>query len=641
MPRPVEGDSRYLPGLDGIRAIAVLAVIAYHLNFSWAKGGLLGVGVFFVLSGYLITDLLASEYKRRGGIRLGQFWLKRARRLLPALLVMLFVVTGWITLFDRSQLTALRSDLIPGIFYYSNWWFIFQHVSYFAQFGPPSPLGHLWSLAIEEQFYLIWPFVVLAGMKWVHSRRTQIVIVLCAAVASAVEMAVLFAPFHPTRVYEGTDTRVFALLIGAALALALPRSQAYAKVTAGARRLLDTAGVVALLGIFAMFWLTTENGAFLYRGGLVLLSLLTAVLIAVVVHPGARLGLVLGKDPLRWIGERSYGIYLWHYPVIVLTTPNNAPPNLLRATLQFAASIGLAALSWKFIEQPVRHGALGRAWQRVRRHQWTWQRLTPLEWAVGGVISANVIVCTVGLSGAVAGPPPQAETSVTAVTPPVHRTTTTTTVTPASTTTVPGQTTVPTTTAPPPPPGQGVLAIGDSIMIDVKTDLQAALPGINIDAYVGQQLVQALDDVPTLKADGDVGNRLVLELGTNGPFTATQLKTLLNQMGPPEKIVLINTRVPRPWQTTVNNTIDAVARTYPNATVLNWYAASAGHPTWFYTDGIHLNPTGAKQLATLIVQALSTPPPTTTTTTTTTAPRATTTTKAKGRSKGTTTTQPK
>ena len=638
MPRPVEGDSRYLPGLDGIRAIAVLAVIAYHLNFSWAKGGLLGVGVFFVLSGYLITDLLVSEYKRRGGIRLGQFWLKRARRLLPALLVMLFVVVGVVTLFDRSQLTALRSDLIPGIFYYSNWWFIFQHVSYFAEFGPPALLGHLWSLAIEEQFYLIWPFVVLAGMKWVRNRRTQITIVLCAAVASAIEMAVLYVPNHPTRVYEGTDTRVFALLIGAALALALPRSQSYARITVGARRLLDGAGVVSLLGIFAMFWLTSEYGAFLYRGGLVLLSVLTAILIAVVVHPAARVGIVLGKDPLRWIGERSYGIYLWHYPVIVLTTPANAPPNLLRAILQFTASIILAALSWRFIEQPIRHGAIARLIQRVRQHQWSWQRLHPWEWVVGGLVSANVIICTVGLSGAVTGPPPEAETSVTAVTPPVHPTTTTTT--PASTTTLPGEITVPTTTAPPPPPGQGVLAIGDSIMIDVKTDLQALLPGINIDAFVGQQLVEALNDVPTLKANGDVGNRLVLELGTNGPFTATQLKTLLNQLGPSQKIVLINTRVPRPWQTTVNNTLNEVARTYPNATVLNWYAASGGHPTWFYTDGIHLNPTGAHHMATLIVQALNTPPPTTTTTTTTTVPK-TTTTKAKGQSKNTTTTKPK
>ncbi|HEY1733401.1 MAG TPA: acyltransferase family protein [Acidimicrobiales bacterium] len=626
MPKPVEGDGRYLPGLDGLRAVAVLAVIAYHLNFSWARGGLLGVGVFFVLSGYLITDLLVAEYRRRQAIALPTFWLKRARRLLPALLVMLFVVTGWVTLFDRAQLPALRSDLVPGIFYYSNWWFIFQHVSYFAKFGPPSPLGHLWSLAIEEQFYFVWPFVVLAGMKWVHNRRNQIVIVLAGAVASALAMGVLFSPTDPTRVYEGTDTRAFALLIGAALALALPRTQTFANVTTGARNLLDGAGCVALAGIFVMFWRTDQYSAFLYRGGIVLLSVLTAVVIAVVVHPSARFGKLLGVEPLRWIGERSYGIYLWHYPVIVLTTPNNAPPNLLRAILQIAASIGLAALSWRYIEQPVRHGALGRLFQRVKRHQWSWRRLTPVEWIAGGFVSLNIVLCTVGLSGAVSAPPMASASKVTSITPPRHPTTT---IGP-TTTDAPGSSTVPPTTVPP-PAGQGVTAIGDSVMIDAAPYLQQMLPGIDIDAKVGQQLVQVLATVPALRADGDVGNRLIIELGTNGPYTPTQLRTLLNSLGPVQKIVLVNTRVPRSWQTQVNQVIATVAAGYPNVTLLNWNADSASHPTWFYTDGVHLKPTGAKQLATLIVQALSAPLPKATTTTTTVPKTTTSTTRPKKR----------
>jgi peptidoglycan/LPS O-acetylase OafA/YrhL len=175
MPEPVEGTSSYVAGLDGLRAIAVLSVIAYHLNFGWAQGGLLGVGVFFVLSGYLITDLLASQFHRHGGIGLTQFWGRRARRLLPALFLMLFVVVGWVTLFDRMQLAGVRSDLPAAVFYVSNWWFIFHHVSYFASFGPPSPLGHLWSLAIEEQFYLVWPLVILAGLRWAlqGGRRTD------------------------------------------------------------------------------------------------------------------------------------------------------------------------------------------------------------------------------------------------------------------------------------------------------------------------------------------------------------------------------------------------------------------------------------------------------------------------------------
>jgi len=340
MPEPVEGTSPYLPGLDGLRAIAVLAVIAYHLSFSWAQGGLLGVGLFFVLSGYLITDILVGEYRRHRGIHLPQFWIRRAKRLLPALFVMLFVTMGWVTLLDRAQLPSMRSDLAPAVFYYSNWWFIFQHVSYFAKFGPPSPLGHLWSLAIEEQFYLVWPFLILAGLRWVRDRRLLIVIILAAAAASAVEMAVLFSPDgNPTRIYDGTDTRAFALLIGAALALALPRDRVFGEISPSARRFLELMGALALAGIFVMFWRTNEYSAFLYQGGLVLFSVLSALAIAVTVHPGTRLGSVLGWSPLRWIGERSYGIYLWHYPVIVLTTPLNSRPSRTTAERAEAATL--------------------------------------------------------------------------------------------------------------------------------------------------------------------------------------------------------------------------------------------------------------------------------------------------------------
>ena len=290
MPRPVEGTSPYLPGLDGIRAIAVLAVIAYHLNFGWALGGLLGVQVFFVLSGYLITDLLVAEYGRHHGIGLKNFWIRRARRLLPALFVMLFVTVGWATLFDRGQLTALRSDVLPGIFYVSNWWFIFHHVSYFAKFGPPSPLGHLWSLAIEEQFYLVWPLVLLAGFRWIHAKRTRVLLTLGLAAASAIEMAVLYSPGW--RSHPGLRRHRHPGLRPPDRGRAgpgVPRSRKFAPVTPNARRVLNLVGAVSLLGIFAMFWGTNQYETFLYEGGMVLLALLTALVIGVTVHPGSQL----------------------------------------------------------------------------------------------------------------------------------------------------------------------------------------------------------------------------------------------------------------------------------------------------------------------------------------------------------------
>jgi peptidoglycan/LPS O-acetylase OafA/YrhL len=599
VPRPVEGTSPYLPGLDGIRAISVLAVMAYHLDSGWAPGGLLGVQVFFVLSGYLITDLLVAEYRRHQGIGLKQFWIRRARRLLPALFVMLFVTVGWATLFDRSQLAALRSDLPSGILYVSNWWFIFHHVSYFAKFGPPSPLGHLWSLSIEEQFYLVWPLLVLAGMRWVHSRRTLILLTLSLAVISAVEMGVLYTPGgDPTRVYDGTDTRAFALLIGAALALWLPRHRPFAPVTDNARRVLNSVGSVSLVGIFVMFWLTNQYESFLYEGGMVLLAVLTALVIGVTVHPGSQLRTVLGWEPLRWVGERSYAIYLWHYPVIILTTPLNAPPNAVRALFQIAATFLIASLSWRYVEQPIRHGALGRLWTRLRQRHWTLPPLRPAGWVLTGAVLANAVICALGLFGLVTASAADPASQVTSIVPIGHRH-------PApDPTTTPGS---PPTASTTPPAGQGVTAIGDSIMVDAAPYLDQSLPGIAIDAQVGQQLYQVQSAVPQLKGEGAIGNRLILELGTNGPYTSAQLVALLDSLGPMRRIVLVNTRVPRSWQQQVNDTIAAVARTYPNTTVVNWYADSAAYPQYLYPDGVHLNATGSKYYASLLVRALEAP----------------------------------
>ncbi len=649
MPRPVEGSSSYNAGLDGIRAIAVLGVIAYHLDLGWASGGLLGVGVFFVLSGYLITDLLVAAIRRRGARSFGQFWVRRARRLLPALFVMLLVTVVWATLLDRQQLPSLRVDVLPAVFYYSNWWYIFHHVSYFAQYGPPAPLGHLWSLAIEEQFYLIWPFAVLGALRWVRDRRLLVLGALLLAVASAVEMALLFVPFtDPTRVYDGTDTRAFELLIGAALAFAWPRDKRIGTITPRARTILDVAGVAALAGIIVMYWQTGQYDPFVYRGGMVLLSVLTAILIAVCVHPGARVGRALGVAPLRWIGERSYGIYLWSLPVIVLTTPEGVKQSLLRDVLQVVGIIVAAALSWRYVEQPVRHGALGRLWLAVR-DRWRdrqWSALVPgtQGLAAVGVVLAGAFICSLGLSGVISGStaPPEATRSIL---PPVRPGDTTTTTTPTTTTPTSTTTTTPTTststavgggppaggpgtarshiglpavgTAPTTtsttttttlPAGTGVTVIGDSIMVDAAPYLRAMLPGAVIDAQIGQQLYQVQSEVPQLKKDGDVGDELIVELGTNGYFSPTQLKSLLRSLGPMRRTVLVNTRETRPWEQAVNQSIATVAHSLPNTTMVNWYAISATAPQYFYPDGVHLDPQGAQFYASLLVHALETPP---------------------------------
>ena len=428
MPKPVGEGQRYLPGLDGLRALAVAVVVAYHLGFSWAGGGLLGVGIFFTLSGYLITDILVGQWRARGRINLKDFWIRRARRLLPALFVVLAVVAVWAGVAYPGQLTSLRGDIVAAALYVSNWWFIAQNASYFARFGPPSPLGHLWSLAVEEQFYLAWPWIVLAGgvlltrkMKLTggQARAVAIAVTLALATASFVALALGFHPgVDPTRAYEGTDTRAGGLLIGAALALAWPTRRARTARPAGgdpatgtpiphgparlATALLDGAGVTGLVVIGLMIWRSSEFSPFLYQGGLLLLSVATVLVIAAVVHPATRLGRVLGVGPLRWLGVRSYGIYLWHYPVIVLTAPGANPDGAVmggvRQALTAAACVAVAALSWALIEDPVRSRRLPRAPRLA-----TVAVTDAVRWARGGWVQA-VTACTmaVGVSGVAA-----------------------------------------------------------------------------------------------------------------------------------------------------------------------------------------------------------------------------------------------
>jgi peptidoglycan/LPS O-acetylase OafA/YrhL len=369
VPRPVERNQRYVPGLDGLRAIAVLCVIAYHINASWARGGMLGVGVFFTLSGYLITDLLLDHYRRRGDLGLGQFWIRRARRLLPALFLMLVVVSILVALFDTSQLDSVRRQVISGAFYFANWSTIAVHGSYFSRFAQPLPLDHLWSLSIEEQFYLVWPWVVLLAIRFSSDRMGLLLLALLGSAASALLTAHLFhaGTLDPTRIYEGTDTRAFELLLGAALACVRPTAFPRFRSRVSLRRVLvlDLLGVAGLVVIFVLVAKTTAFTSFLYPYGLLLLSAATIAVIAAVVHSASALGAFLGSPPLRWIGVRSYGIYLWQWPIVVLWGQPSTGVHWGRALLQIAATFVVASLSWRFVEAPIRRGALGRLWRRA------------------------------------------------------------------------------------------------------------------------------------------------------------------------------------------------------------------------------------------------------------------------------------
>ncbi len=626
MPQPINRQGRYMAGLDGLRALAVLAVIAYHLNVPWVPGGLLGVGVFFVLSGYLITDMLIAQWRQHRRINFKDFWIRRARRLLPALLLMIVAVVAWMTLFHPSELPVLRQDVVAAVFYVSNWWYIFHHVSYFQSFSL-QPLKHLWSLAVEEQFYLMWPLLLTLGLRFVPRRGPLAGLTLAGAIASAVLMAVLYQPgTDPSRVYYGTDTRAFGLLIGAVLAMVWPSQKLSQSLSQGARNTLDVLGVVALSVVFFMFVETNQYETFLYRGGMFLLALSTAVLVAVLVHPASRMSRVFGWKPLRWIGVRSYGIYLWHYPVIVLTTPlDNSGFHLLRAVLQVSASVLLAAWSWRLIEDPIRHGAIGRLWSRVKTRAW-WLAQMRRRGAVRRSFASVAALLVLGVSGwGMVGltPGDQLASQPTLSAKPASGTQATRTTTAsehagnsstghmgnASTVTevyyrASGSASLSRKNRRAVVSGQGVTVIGDSIMLDAAPYLKQMLPGIVISAHVSRQMYQAPAVIAQLKQQGKLGNRIIIELGTNGPFTKQQLISLLRSLGQVKQIVLVNTRDPRSWQDVVNRTLKDVAATFPHTTLVNWYAASAGHSSYFYPDGVHLNPQGAKFYASLLKQAL-------------------------------------
>ena len=387
----------YQPSLDGIRAIAVLAVLLYHADLRWIPGGFLGVDVFFVVSGYLITSLLVEERRGTMSTDLRQFWLRRAKRLLPALFAMLIVTCCYAAAFVPDALYRLRTDVVAAATYSTNWWLIASNQSYFEALGRPPLLRHLWSLAVEEQWYLLWPLVFVVIISLVGGRTRSLALpVLLVALASTAWLAIVFDPgADASRAYFGTDTRVAGLLIGAAAAMVWTP---WRWPDAGRWRLpgLDAAGWAALVLLVLVMLRWGEDSTFLYRGGFFLVSLLSIVVVAVSVHPGAvTLRAALSLSFLRWLGSRSYGLYLWHWPVFMVTRQQDYPwmDERTRFLLRFGVTLALTELSFRLVERPVRDGSAMRrikAWRadherRERARGW----LT--VGAVAGVLSVAVV----------------------------------------------------------------------------------------------------------------------------------------------------------------------------------------------------------------------------------------------------------
>ncbi len=404
--RESPGRMRYIPGLDGLRALSVLAVIAYHADAPWMPGGFLGVEVFFVISGYIITLLLTTEYVGRAGVAFGRFYQRRARRLLPSLGVVLLAFALTVVIFYREELAGLRGQVWSALAYVTNWHFIFSEQSYFAVIERPAILQHLWSLAIEEQFYLVWPVVLVALLRVLAGRRWAVAAVaLAGAAVSAVWMASLFDPVGaPSRIYYGTDTRAAGLLIGAALGVVWPLGGRGLRIGPTTSLFLDLAGWMGLGVLLLHFFGTDEFDPLLYRGGLVIVDVATVAAIAAVAQPGTTFAWVMGQRPLVWIGLRSYCLYLWHWPIFVFTRPEidlpltAGPAVMLRLVLTVVA----AELTYRYVEVPIRDGRAARLLARFDHRGRP--RRAPARAGLAGVALVGVVVLGAVTTGGAANP---------------------------------------------------------------------------------------------------------------------------------------------------------------------------------------------------------------------------------------------
>ena len=605
------------PGLDGVRALAVLAVMGFHAGVSGLSAGFLGVDVFFVLSGFLITDLLVVQYDRLGRLDLKSFWARRARRLLPPLAVMLVVVTAAATVIEPSQEGSLRLALLAAATYTSNWYQIAHHVSYFASLGPMPPLDHLWSLAIEEQFYLIWPLLLWFLILRLPTQRARIIATLLGAGLSALAMALEYTPGgNPSAVYYGTYTHASALLIGSALALAYPLAT-LASAAANLTRRLDAAGIAGLVILAWAIGHFSGSDPAVYPFGLIVAAVGAAGLVAGAAGTGV-ISAITSLPPLRWLGVRSYATYLWHWPVIALTgaAVGQAASSPWLWVMEMAVTIGLAALSWQFIEGPILQNGF-----RVTCRRWIRQltgadakRARRRRDMMPTVVAATALTAVLIASYGIARPPaPVAPTGLLRQVAEGER------VSAASQATQPAQ--LPPTTAqpsasakptlachasnkPPAVSGWQITAIGDSVMVASATALQAAMPGIYIDAQVGRQMATGLAVIRRLAARHRLRHIVVVGLGTNGDITSAQLRELRRAIGSGRDLILINTYGPMRWESAVNAAIATAVRHTSHAELVNWNQAIRHHTNLLWSDGIHPQPAGARLYAFVVLAAI-------------------------------------
>ncbi|MBS1846113.1 MAG: acyltransferase [Actinobacteria bacterium] len=618
MSRPKDSHFPYMPGIDAMRALAVLAVFGYHAGLDWVPGGFLGVDVFFVISGYLITSLLLREFRSTDHIALGRFWLRRARRLLPAVGVLIAVAMIVSAIAEPDKIDTIRGDALSSLFYFANWHFIYEHTSYFEQFGRPSLFTHLWSLSVEEQFYLFWPLVFAAGMK-IFGRGRLLLGVLAGAVASVALAWILFDPGHDaSRIYYGTDTHAVGLLAGVALAMVWSPVQLRTHKSFGplVGPILDAVGVIALGYLILSFLHVHDYDLALWHGGYAWIAIATVLLLAAVAHPAARLGGILGQPALLWLGLRSYSFYLWHWPVLVMTRPGvdiNLPRGIL-IPLQLLACLALADLSYRFVELPFNGKAklprVPEGWLKVARPAL--------------VFSVLAVIVVVGWSGIVkAGSDNPAAAKAASEATSVHVIAKTKTDPKPRRPTGKGkekeqrrakeqgqgkeqkQPKEPQKSLPPAKHWPRIVMLGDSVMIGAEEKLAKGLgPGFSMDAKVGRQADEFLEIIEKIKREGHHPAAMVIQWGNNGPLYGEDMEKLRTATTNVGQLFLISDHAPVSWQDESNEAIAEASKDWHDTTEIPWaQAAEEGGESLFW-DGIHLTPKGAGVYARLVSEVV-------------------------------------
>jgi peptidoglycan/LPS O-acetylase OafA/YrhL len=573
---------QYIPAIDGLRALAVIAVMLYHLGFTWIPGGFLGVDLFFVISGYVITRLLLDSIEQSGGLDLRGFYLARARRLLPALLFTVTTTTIAIGIWAPDTIKRFLTDLPFALTGTMNWWLVARQQDYFESIGRAPLLQHTWSLAVEAQFYLLWPLILYFILRRLGKNRIPIAALVIAG-ASGVALLLVSLSLDASNtskvshVYFGTDTHSIGLFLGAALAVSWIPQNFTTNVTKKAQDFIDGIGVFGFIGIIATFLLIDETKPTLYKIAFPLAALFGASIIMSVVHPASRFAPILQNPVLVWIGQRSYAIYLWHWIIFQVTRPAVDLAGQMWAlyALRILIVFALADISLRYVEQPIRRGAL-KNWMkglkyRTKKERTKQTRAFALAFVVLFALAAVVSVRAISIGNeqraAIEESLGSTEISVAA------------------------------------PVDEGLWVTGDSVILGIRSTLGAQEPIALINARIGRQAPELLEVMRSDKAEAE-GSPVIFNLGNNGVLNRSDVEAIFEVVKDQSQIIVVNAAVDRPWRDGNNALVAEVAKQYSAVTLIDWSTISAGHPEYFAPDGIHLVPTGVAVYVGEILNAL-------------------------------------